>query len=115
MIENSYPKSFQAMHREIALVRTDDKPIPSSITDTQDYQVEAFAGKVLREELGITEIYSKAGWTSKVRHDAVIFDYALAKGDAPSARYILTVMTDGFSYAPDMLQKVVEFLISEYI
>lgn len=110
MIEAAYPKTFKAMHRKLSLenAASEDtkKEIPSSIINTQDYQIESFAGKLIRNKLQIKEIYSKAGWTSKVRHDAVIFDYQ-------DARYILIVMTEGFSNSPELLQKLAEFMLKD--
>ena len=110
LIEKSYPLTFEAMHRDLGDFERgpEGKAIPSSIINTQDYQVEAFTGAVLRKELGLGAIYSKAGWTSKVRHDAVIFDYQ-------SARYFLTVMTAELSMSPAALQGIAEACLNDLL
>ena len=114
LIEAKYPKTFQAMHRELFPKRDSANLVPSSIIDTEDYQIEAFSGKVLREQLNLKEIYSKAAWTSKVRHDSVLFD--VGEGAAfPSGRYLLALMTQGFSHSPETLQQITELVIKEFL
>ena len=91
--------------------------IPSGIINTEDYQVQAFSGKVLAEEFKVKSIYSKAGWNSKVRHDAVLFsinkDDENAEDDENSenaavqqSHYILTILTKNLSYDEEILQEI---------
>lgn len=118
MIESACPMTFKAMQRKLTLDKNSLNQVPSSIIDTQDYQIEAFIGKVLQKKLKLEEVYSKAAWTSKVRHDTVVFDY-LASGEddlcgAPKARYILAVMTEAYSHKPEILQAIAEFVLGEF-
>jgi hypothetical protein len=98
--------------------------IPSGIINTEDYQVQAFSGKVLAEEFKVKSIYSKAGWNSKVRHDAVLFsinkdgekteDNENAEiGVLKRSDYILTILTKNLSHDEEIVQEIArEVLLS---
>ena len=81
--------------------------IPSNIIDTEDYQVQAFSGQVIARKFQIDNIYSKAGWNSKVRHDAVFFSITEEHETVSPSQYILTVLTKNLSYDEEILQKIV--------
>jgi hypothetical protein len=90
--------------------------IPSGIINTEDYQVQAFSGKVLAEKFEIENIYSKAGWNSKVRHDAVLFSINKENENAENgvcepSQYILTVLTKNLSHDEEILQEIVSEVI----
>jgi hypothetical protein len=90
--------------------------IPSGIINTEDYQVQAFSGKVLAEKFKIENIYSKAGWNSKVRHDAVLFsinkdDENAENGVCERSQYILTVLTKNLSHDEEILQEIAREVI----
>ena len=87
--------------------------IPSGIINTEDYQVQAFSAKVLAEEFKVKSIYSKAGWNSKVRHDAVLFSIEknVENGAVQQSQYILTVLTKNLSHDEEILQKIAREVI----
>jgi len=74
--------------------------ISSSIIDTNQYQVEAFSPRVLANNLGVNELYSKAGWNSRVRHDSVIFKFK-------NKDFILSILSKNLSYDEGIIQKLV--------
>jgi hypothetical protein len=80
--------------------------IPSGIINTEDYQVQAFSGKVLADEFKVKSIYSKAGWNSKVRHDAVLFSINAEIGVCEQSQYILTILTKNLSHDEEILQEI---------
>ena len=82
--------------------------IPSGIINTEDYQVQAFSAKVLAEEFKVKSIYSKAGWNSKVRHDAVLFSIEenVENGAVQQSQYILTILTKNLSHDEEILQEI---------
>jgi hypothetical protein len=127
LIEKDFPLILNSMKRVLENNEDDENAgigvplhphdIPSSIINTEDYQVQAFSGKVLAEEFKVTSIYSKAGWNSKVRHDAVLFSINKDNertGDdknkeiRPSERsqYILTVLTKNLSHDEEIVQEI---------
>jgi len=57
-------------------------------------QASSYIGKVLPAG---SKLWSKAGWTDSVRHDAAMFE--LPNGH----RYILTILTKGLSQSSDMI------------
>ena len=109
LIEKDFPFILNSMKR--TLTNSEDyengengaplhaPDIPSGIINTEDYQVQAFSGKVLAEEFKVKSIYSKAGWNSKVRHDAVLF--------SERSQYILTILTKNLSHNEEILQEIV--------
>jgi len=124
LIEKGFPLIMQAMQRtlndenaEIG-VRQESRNISSSIIDTDTYQVEAFAGKILRDKLGLKQIYSKAGWNSRVRHDAAIFtldDRTLSESQTQNKKtktYILSILTKNLSHCEEILQELVSETLS---
>lgn len=121
LIEKGFPEILKAMQRDLITNTAADNNIPSNIIDTEDYQSKAFSAPVLQENLKPREIYSKAGWNSKVRHDAVIFklpngsstDEAKSQ-ETQSSTYILSILTKGLSQDEGILQEIVREVISSY-
>ncbi|MFM7458472.1 MAG: hypothetical protein ACKO3R_07425 [bacterium] len=132
LIEKDFPLILNSMKRVLENNEDDENTeigvplhahdIPSSIINTEDYQVQAFSGKVLAEEFKIKNIYSKAGWNSKVRHDAVLFsineDNKTTKDDENAGievceqyQYILTVLTKNLSHDEEILQEIAREVI----
>jgi hypothetical protein len=116
LIEKDFPLILNSMKRvlenndhdtnaEIGVPRH-APDIPSGIINTEDYQVQAFSGKVLADEFKVKSIYSKAGWNSKVRHDAVLFSINAEIGVCERSQYILTVLTKNLSHDEEILQEI---------
>jgi hypothetical protein len=76
------------------------------LENNEDYQAQAFSGKVLTEEFKVKSVYSKAGWNSKVRHDAVLFSMNAESGVCERSQYILTVLTKNLSHDEEILQEI---------
>jgi hypothetical protein len=95
LIEKEFPLILNSMKRVLE-------------NNTEDYQVQAFSGKVLAEEFKIENIYSKAGWNSKVRHDAVLFSIEenAENGVCERSQYILTVLTKNLSHDEEIVQEI---------
>jgi hypothetical protein len=116
LIEKDFPLILNSMKRVLENNEDDENAeigvplhahdIPSSIINTEDYQVQAFSGKVLAEEFKVTSIYSKAGWNSKVRHDAVFFSINAEIGVGERSQYILTVLTKNLSHDEEIVQEI---------
>ena len=126
LIEKDFPLILNSMKRTLENNEDDENAeigvplhahdIPSGIINTEDYQVQAFSGKVLAEKFEIENIYSKAGWNSKVRHDAVLFsinkdDENAENGVGERSQYILTVLTKNLSHDEEILQEIVSEVI----
>jgi len=132
LIEKDFPLILNSMKRVLEDHEDDENAeigvplhahdIPSSIINTDDYQVQAFSGKVLAEEFKIKNIYSKAGWNSKVRHDAVLFsinednkktkdDENAGIGVCERSHYILTILTKNLSHDEEILQEIAREVI----
>jgi hypothetical protein len=126
LIEKDFPLILNSMKRTLENNEDDENAeigvplhahdIPSGIINTEDYQVQAFSGKVLAEKFKIENIYSKAGWNSKVRHDAVLFsinkdDENAENGVCERSQYILTVLTKNLSHDEEILQEIVSEVI----
>jgi hypothetical protein len=56
--------------------------------------------------LKVTSIYSKAGWNSKVRHDAVLFSINAEIGVGERSQYILTILTKNLSHDEEIVQEI---------
>lgn len=80
--------------------------ISSSIIDTNEYQVEAFSPRILADALKIEELFSKAGWNSRVRHDTLIFKFR-------DKDFILSILTKNLSQDESILQDLVVSIIKE--
>jgi beta-lactamase class A len=80
------------------------RTVPADNPETGS-QARDFIGKCLPTG---TKLWSKAGWTDSVRHDAALFD--LPNGH----RYVLVILTKGLSHRteliPDVANKVLENL-----
>jgi hypothetical protein len=126
LIEKDFPLILNSMKRTLENNEDDENAeigvplhahdIPSGIINTEDYQVQAFSGKVLAEKFKIENIYSKAGWNSKVRHDAVLFsinkdDENAENGVCERSQYILTVLTKNLSHDEEILQEIAREVI----
>jgi hypothetical protein len=121
LIEKDFPLILNSMKRTLKNNEDDENAeigvplhahIPSGIINTEDYQVQAFSGKVLAEKFKIESIYSKAGWNSKVRHDAVLFSINNAGiGAVQQSQYILTVLTKNLSHDEEILQEIAREVI----
>lgn len=85
------PEACDAM---MALLR---RPVPADKPEKQDTQVVEFTGESLPAG---TRLWSKAGWTSQVRHDDAYVE--LPNGN----RYILVVMTRGTAEEKTILPAV---------
>ena len=70
------------------------KFLKRDLKDESDYQTR-FIGAGLKNYT-IESFYSKAGWTSKVRHDAAIIN----------AKYLLVIMTKGLSEHKDLIPRI---------
>ncbi|MBD2529657.1 serine hydrolase [Nostoc flagelliforme FACHB-838] len=76
--------------RSQAMMALLKRPLNDLPTDTEENQVTGFLGAGLTEN---TQIWSKAGWTSQVRHDAAYIEL-------PEQRpYLLVVFTEGKAQA----------------
>ena len=123
LIEKDFPFILNSMKRMLENSEDDKNAeigvplhahyIPSGIINTEDYQVQAFSGKVLAEEFKVKSIYSKAGWNSKVRHDAVLFSIEknVENGAVQQSQYILTVLTKNLSHDEEILQEIAREVI----
>jgi|LakMenEpi08Jun12_1017391.scaffolds.fasta_scaffold00006_27 hypothetical protein len=125
LIEKDFPLILNSMKRTLKNNEDDENAeigvplhahIPSGIINTEDYQAQAFSGKVLAEEFKVKSIYSKAGWNSKVRHDAVLFsinkdDENTENGAVQQSQYILTVLTKNLSHDEEILQEIAREVI----
>jgi hypothetical protein len=126
LIEKDFPLILNSMKRTLENNEDDENAeigvplhahdIPSGIINTEDYQVQAFSGKVLAEKFKIENIYSKAGWNSKVRHDAVLFSINKDNENAENgvcerSQYILTILTKNLSHDEEILQEIVSEVI----
>jgi hypothetical protein len=92
LIEKDFPLILNSMKRVLE--------------NNEDYQAQAFSGKVLTEEFKVKSVYSKAGWNSKVRHDAVLFSMNAESGVCERSQYILTVLTKNLSHDEEILQEI---------
>lgn len=91
-IRQNFPELLQSMRRRIG--------------DELDEQC-AFIAKGLEPiKDKVAEYYSKAGWTSKVRHDAAYIKMKNGK------EYILVIMTKNLSQFPDLIPTIASSLIS---
>ena len=116
LIEKDFPFILNSMKRVLENNEDDENAeigvrlhahdIPSGIINTEDYQAQAFSGKVLAEEFKVKSVYSKAGWNSKVRHDAVLFSMNAESGVCERSQYILTVLTKNLSHDEEILQEI---------
>jgi hypothetical protein len=126
LIEKDFPLILNSMKRTLENNENDENAeievprhapdIPSGIINTEDYQAQAFSGKVLVDEFKVKSIYSKAGWNSKVRHDAVLFsinkdDENAEIGVCERSHYILTVLTKNLSHDEEILQEIAQEVI----
>jgi hypothetical protein len=123
LIEKDFPLILNCMKRTLENNEDDENAeigvplhahdIPSGIINTEDYQVQAFSGKVLAEKFKIENIYSKAGWNSKVRHDAVLFSIEenAEIGVCEQSQYILTILTKNLSHDEEILQEIAREVI----
>lgn len=126
LIEKDFPLILNSMKRTLENNENDENAeievprhapdIRSGIINTEDYQAQAFSGKVLVDEFKVKSIYSKAGWNSKVRHDAVLFsinkdDENAEIGVCERSQYILTVLTKNLSHDEEILQEIVREVI----
>jgi hypothetical protein len=126
LIEKDFPLILNCMKRTLENNEDDENAeigvplhahdIPSGIINTEDYQVQAFSGKVLAEKFKIENIYSKAGWNSKVRHDAVLFSINKDNENAENgvcerSQYILTVLTKNLSHDEEIVQEIAREVI----
>ncbi|MEH2183379.1 serine hydrolase [Nostoc sp.] len=76
--------------RSQAMIALLKRPLNDLTTDTEENQVTGFLGDGLPEN---AQIWSKAGWTSQVRHDAAYIEL-------PEQRpYLLVVFTEGKAQA----------------
>jgi hypothetical protein len=118
LIDKSFPFILNSMKRTLKKQKDNNDTIteylnsqyhniPSNIIDTEDYQVQAFSGQVITRKFQIDNIYSKAGWNSKVRHDAVFFSIPEEHETVSPPQYILTVLTKNLSYDEKILQRIV--------
>ena len=116
LIEKDFPFILNSMKRVLENNEDDENAeigvrlhahdVPSGIINTEDYQAQAFSGKVLAEEFKVKSVYSKAGWNSKVRHDAVLFSMNAESGVCERSQYILTVLTKNLSHDEEILQEI---------
>jgi hypothetical protein len=114
LIEKDFPLILNSMKRVLknnaddadVAAEQESHDISSGIINTEDYQVQAFSGKVLADEFKVTNIYSKAGWNSKVRHDAVLFSINAEIGVCEQSQYILTILTKNLSHDEEILQEI---------
>lgn len=88
------------LHRQVNNIFEQETKIETE----RDYQACEFSGKSL--EIG-DEYYSKAGWTSKVRHDASYIE--LPNG----SKYILIIFTRGLSHKPEIIP-FISSMVREY-
>lgn len=71
-----------------------------------DDQAHGFTGIALKDYAG-ARLWSKAGWTSKVRHDAAYIE--LANG----ARFVVVTFTEGHSNERDIIPTVAETVLKK--
>jgi hypothetical protein len=71
-----------------------------------DYQKSHFSLPVLKEKLGVTSYYSKAGWNSKVRHESCMFKYK-------SNNYFLVILTRGYSKQKNFIANLAADVLAE--
>ena len=76
----------------------------SGTSSDADDQAHGFTGIALKDYAG-ARLWSKAGWTSKVRHDAAYIE--LPNG----ARFVLVTFTEGHSNERDIIPTVAEVVL----
>jgi beta-lactamase class A len=93
--------------RSQAMMALLKRPLNDLPTDTEENQVTGFLGSGLTEN---AQIWSKAGWTSQVRHDAAYIEI-------PEQRpYLLVVFTEGKAQAKNQdILPFVSKLVAEAI
>ena len=69
-----------------------------------DNQTHGFTGIALKDYAG-ARLWSKAGWTSRVRHDAAYIE--LPNG----ARFVVVTFTEGHSNNRDIIPTVAEIVL----
>jgi hypothetical protein len=70
-------------------------------------QGNAFTGLALRERAG-AKLWSKAGWTSQVRHDAALVE--LPNG----TRFVLVTFTEGHSNERGIIEAIARAMVSGF-
>ncbi len=78
-----------------------------------DSQAVDFLGMALREIPGAKQ-WSKAGWTSTVRHDAAYVELPVSTNLPQGARFVLVVFTSGHSNETQILPAVARGILSSY-
>jgi beta-lactamase class A len=86
--------------RMLELLKRDFSGTSSDVDD----QAHGFTGIALKDYAG-ARLWSKAGWTSKVRHDAAYIE--LPNG----ARFVLVTFTEGHSNERDIIPTVAEIVL----
>jgi len=87
-IKNHYPELLQSLARTIG--------------DAGDEQVQFIAQGLEPVAQTVLEFYSKAGWTSRVRHDAC---YIKLKNNR---EFIFVIMTKNLSQFPDLIPEIAQ-------
>ncbi|MDX6271517.1 MAG: hypothetical protein QOD28_2740 [Acidobacteriota bacterium] len=100
-----------ATHRSVSPARSDKmlellKRDFSGTSGDPDDQGRGFTGIALKDHEG-ARLWSKAGWTSKVRHDAAYIE--LPNG----ARFVLVTFTEGHSNDRDIIPTVAEIVLKK--
>lgn len=95
-----YPELLQSMRRKI------DNP--------GDEQCQFIAKGLIPSKEQISYYASKAGWTSRVRHDVAYFKTARGMTGDKEPEYILAIMTRGLSQFTELIPKISEAVINHY-
>lgn len=82
------------------------KYLKRDINDSEDYQLQFIAKGLEAAGDKDLDFYSKAGWNSKVRHDAACFK-------SGSKEYLLVILTEGLSDKSDLIPNLSEKIYSQ--
>lgn len=75
-----------------------------------DSQVAGFIGAAIRDVPGAA-LWSKAGWTSKTRHDAAYIELPVSPQFPRGARFVLVVFTSNHAPNTQMLPAMARLII----
>lgn len=78
-------------------------------TDGADEQATDFTGIALRERgMKDAKLYSKAGWTSKSRHDVAYVE------TADGRRLVISIFTEGMANEKNIIPSIAGYVLDNY-
>ena len=79
-----------------------------SLDNDDDYQCQAFSPAIIMQEFAVTKLWSKAGWNSKVRHDAVSFEHA-------GETYFWILMTENLCNQDKLIPQISQAVFKRFL